>query len=81
MQADLIEEWFTYHPPTITQTRQYVRIRDEAKALAYTLQESCPTVEEYRLALAALRECVMWANASIACAQAIEGVTAFSPSP
>ena len=69
MDAEDIENWFSFHPPLQDQNRKYIRIRAEAKAFAYTLLDLCPTAsEEYRFALQALRLCVMWANVGIACA-------------
>jgi len=61
-----IEKRFTYHTPTADQPEKYGRIRDEAKALAVTLNDLCPPSRELSVALTALEDSVMWANAAIA---------------
>ena len=66
MGTAAIEKWFISHPPLPEQTHKYIHIRNEA------LQDLCPTGEEYRMDLNALRACVLWVNAGIACAQDIE---------
>jgi hypothetical protein len=57
---------FSYHPPKDDQPARYVEIRDTAAAVALGLMQNCPPSRERSLALTALEECVMWANASIA---------------
>jgi hypothetical protein len=64
-QSDL-EKRFMYHPPKEGQPEKYVCIRDTAKAMAFVLNELCPDSREKSLAMTALEETVMWANASIA---------------
>lgn len=61
-----IENNFRYHAPSIEQQEKYVRLRGEAKGLAYTIEELCPVGREKSLAMTKLEEAVMWANASIA---------------
>lgn len=65
LSAD-INRRFTYHPPKPGQPEKYQRLRDEAKALALRIAELVPDSREQALALTALEECVMWANAGIA---------------
>lgn len=66
MEANEIEIRFTYHAPKGDQIAVYSEIRDRAKAFALFLGEFCPQSREGSLAITALEECVMWANASIA---------------
>jgi hypothetical protein len=61
-----IENTFTYHAPFGTQQDRYVSIRNAAKLLAQVVQDSCPESREKSLALTAVQQGVMWANASIA---------------
>ena len=62
-----IEKAFTYHRPHGTQPHRYTLLRDAAKAFALLVDEFCPNSREKSLAITKLQECVMWANASIAC--------------
>jgi len=62
-----VENWFTYHPPTGTQQSRYAHIRDTAKVLAYAIKSMTPVCADRTAALRKLRECVMTANAAIAC--------------
>jgi len=61
-----LENNFTYHKPKEGQPERYQIIRDDAKELAYTIQELCPESRERSLAMTKLEEVSMWANASIA---------------
>lgn len=56
----------TQHPPNQEQIRKYQVIRDNAKDLAYLIDQLCPNSREKSLAMAKLEEAVMWANAAIA---------------
>jgi hypothetical protein len=62
-----IENWFTYHAPKDNQPGRYEYIREKAKSLALVLLQNCPESRELTTAINKLRECIMWANASIAC--------------
>lgn len=67
MNGNDIERIFTYHPPKdTTQQERYVRIRAQAKVLAYLFLELCPSSREQDTAIASLEMAVMWANAAIA---------------
>ena len=57
---------FTYHPPKENQPQKYRNIRDNARAFAELIDAMCPDSREKSLAITALEEAVMWANASIA---------------
>lgn len=62
-----IDNWFSYHSPDSTQTAKYVVIRDHAKDFAQTILLNTPSSADQSVAIRKLRECVMIANASIAC--------------
>jgi len=66
MEADRIENNFTYYKPTEGQAVRYVHIRDHAKVFAYVIENACPDSREKSLAMTKLEEAVMWANAAIA---------------
>ena len=61
-----LDKDFTYHPPKADQVPRYNVIRNCAGTFAAVLLENCPPSRERSLALTALEEAVMWANASIA---------------
>ena len=63
---DQIENNFTYHSPFGDQPQRYVKIRDEAKALAITILRHTPPSKEQSLALTNLEQTIFWANAAIA---------------
>lgn len=65
--AEQIENWFTYHSPTAEQQASYVELRQKARELAFTIEALCPDSADKSAAMRLLRECVMTANASIAC--------------
>lgn len=66
MDAAYIERAFTYHAPIGDQGARYSLINSEAANLAKTILVSCPESAERTLAIRALQEARMWANASIA---------------
>lgn len=57
---------FTYHPPFGDQPQRFQAIRSEAHDLGQFIDQNAPDSREKSLALTALEECVMWANAAIA---------------
>jgi hypothetical protein len=61
-----IENCFIYHPPKPGQPEKYKEIREAGKDLAYLLTYHCPDSAELENAMTRLKECIMWANASIA---------------
>ena len=65
MITDLLNR-FTYHAPKEGQPKKYEAIRAKALELAELLNELCPDSREKSLAVTALEESTMWANASIA---------------
>lgn len=62
-----LDNWFQYHSPTPAQQAAYVAIRDMAKSLATRIVELTPASADQTAAIRLLRECVMTANAAIAC--------------
>jgi len=62
-----IHEWFTYHSPKGDQQDRYVILRDQARELAFTIQRIVPQCADRSAAIRKLRECIMTANAAIAC--------------
>lgn len=67
----VIRQQFTYQPPKDGQQARYVAIREKAHELASLLLDVAPASDDRDLAIQKLRECVMFANASIS----LEGVT------
>lgn len=57
---------FTYHPPRGDQPEKYLAIRNAAYDLAHLIVNLCHESREQSLAVTALEEAVMWANAGIA---------------
>lgn len=66
MDMQDLNKRFTYHAPKDDQPRRYEDIRRNAHTLAAFIDASCPDSREKSLAITALEECVMWANAAIA---------------
>lgn len=62
-----IDNWFSYHSPISDQPARYQIIRDTAKVLARTILTHTPASADQSAAIRLLRECVMTANAAIAC--------------
>lgn len=61
-----IQQIFKYHPPTEAQIPIYEEMRNEHLATALFIERNCPESEERTLALRALQQSCMWANAAIA---------------
>lgn len=57
---------FSYHAPRGNQPDRYVAIRAKAKELAELIDSMCPESREKSLAITAVQQTVMWANAAIA---------------
>lgn len=62
-----LDNWFRHHPPTEDQADDYATIRLVARHLAETICKRVPPSADRTAALRKLRECVMTANAGIAC--------------
>lgn len=61
-----LKKRFTYHAPKENQPQKYENIRKNALGFAELIDAMCPDSREKSLAITALEEVVMWANASIA---------------
>ncbi|HAM58335.1 MAG TPA: hypothetical protein DCQ64_24135 [Candidatus Rokubacteria bacterium] len=61
-----IEKRFTYHPPQAAQIPRFAMLRATGRLMAEEIVKHTPPSREQSLALTALEECVMWANAAIA---------------
>lgn len=70
---------FSYHRPFGTQPTRYSQIREKAKELAQLVQDSTPTSREQSLALTAVQQAVMWANAAIAINEIEDGEQSSTP--
>lgn len=61
-----VDNRFTHHPPQGDQAQRYEQLRGRAKSLALEIMSLTPPSREQSLAITALEEAVMWANAAIA---------------
>ena len=61
-----LDNLFTYHPPTPEQVGLYEALRSSGLDLATAIAVMCPPGPDRTKAIGAVREAVMWANASIA---------------
>lgn len=62
-----IEELFSYHPSNSSDAvRAHTLIREDVKTTAHFLNNVLPESAEKTLAIRALQQALMWANASIA---------------
>lgn len=66
MKADEIRETFRYHKPSPAKVRQHQAIRNVLTEAAVEIGELTPFSRERSLALTALQEAQMWANAAVA---------------
>ena len=58
---------FGYHPATDVTGPQHDAVRKAYQELAHTVAQGTPAGRHQSLALTALQESMMWANAAIAC--------------
>ncbi len=65
----MVEDCFTYHPPRPDQLPRYVIMRDKGKELATLFAHFVPEGREKAMALSALQNAIMHANAGIACGE------------
>lgn len=65
-----LDKLFTYHAPKGDQAERYGRLRAAAKAYAEQIAALTPECPEQTLAIRALQEAGMWANAAIAIGEA-----------
>lgn len=65
--AEEMAKRFTYHPPrSDDEIQAYARIRSMAHDIAQHIDQVAPDSREKSLAITAIEEAVMWANAAIA---------------
>jgi hypothetical protein len=67
VSEDDIDNWFTYHPPSLGQTNAYEAIRDAGRHFAHIILINTPASADQTAAIRKIREAVMTANAAIAC--------------
>jgi hypothetical protein len=65
--TDDIQNWFSYHSPSEGDDVKYHNIRQKAFNLALVILDETPASADQTAAIRKLRECVMTANAAIAC--------------
>lgn len=65
-EVQRLENVFTYHAPKGDQANRYTKLREEAKALAFSISELVPPGRERALALTHIETAIMFANAGIA---------------
>lgn len=61
-----LDNRFAYHPATETTGPLHAEVREECRALAGFLASTIPPGRELSLAITAIEEAMMWANAGIA---------------
>ena len=66
MEPEDLDNRFAYHAPSPEQATAYLGIRGQARQLAATIEDFALDGREKSLAITALEEAVMWANAAIA---------------
>lgn len=72
LSDDQVANWFAYHPPTTAAIRDaHERVRAEYGALAASMNSLLPEGPDKTVALRAIRDAAMQANAAIACAQRV----------
>lgn len=64
---ETLDNWFTYHAPTAEQLVSYNDLRTAARVFAELINSHVPDSADKTAAIRKLRECVMTANAAIAC--------------
>jgi len=65
--TQVIEKFFTYHPPKNDQVARYTEIRDAGAELARVILKNTPGCADQSAAIRKVREAVMTSNAAIAC--------------
>lgn len=66
-ENELLDNWFTYHPPNAGDVDAYVAIREAGRSLARTIVRHTPRSADQSAAIRKVREAVMTANAARAC--------------
>lgn len=66
-QLQLVQSWFSYHPPSGDQAQRMNKLRSLCRDLALQFVELSPVCEDQTVALRMLRETNMMMNATLAC--------------
>jgi hypothetical protein len=67
MEKEDLDNRFKYHPPSDPGVaEQHEHVRYFARRMAEVIEQKCPDSREKSLAMTALEESMMWANAAIA---------------
>ncbi len=61
-----LDKIFTYHAPKGDQGERYIKLREKAKEFAEAVVDLTPASREQSLAVTAIQQASMWANAAIA---------------
>lgn len=69
-----IDNWFVHHTPKGNQQERYVSLREQARQFAVSIVALVPPGADRTVAIRKLRECVMTANAGIACDEKGDGL-------
>lgn len=64
-----LDNWFKHHPPTGDAIAAHEEIRHASRELAAVFQRVIPECPDKTVALRAVREAMMAANAAVACNQ------------
>lgn len=67
MTTEQLDNWFTYHSPSVDNLVAYQKLRESARQFAGAINDLVPESADKTAAIRKLRECVMTANAAIAC--------------
>lgn len=67
MTNEQLDNWFSYHSPSSDQLVSYAKLRSAAREFAGLINDLVPESADKTAAIRKLRECVMTANAAIAC--------------
>jgi hypothetical protein len=67
MTSEQLDNWFTYHAPSSDNLVAYQKLREAARQFAGAINDLVPESADKTAAIRKLRECVMTANAAIAC--------------
>lgn len=72
LSDEQVANWFAYHPPSTSAIKDgHERVRAEFGALAASMNNLLPEGPDKTVALRAIRDAAMHANAAIACAQMV----------
>jgi hypothetical protein len=66
-RTDDIENRFSYHQPTAETVKIHESVRAAYRTMAHFVAGQTPEGRHQSLALTALQESLMWANAAVAC--------------